>query len=382
VESYLDSNAYAAKLQGLEIIVFSTTLCERQWAGGKPLELNPLTAEQRRQLVDTQQAYEAWRVAKGESDRRFAGSMRWAERDCKEYLLRKIGKSETSLGLRSKNTEAAYDAFLRGRTENSDRLAGLSERIDKLAPVNVAFGLGRMPTIAARILRACDEQSLLGKQLIIVGTNAMFAYEVQAGVQIESGLIATGDIDLLYDARRHISLAVTGLATEGLIGLLKKVDGSFAPARPRGFRAANRDGYLVDLIRPEAKDVFRDIRSTALSDLPDDLEGAAIFGLEWLINSPRLEAVAIDERGFPVRLVALDPRAFALHKAWVSRREDREPVKAVRDLEQAKVAASIATRYLKKSFNSPELSALPTALRDMAPMLSDSDPPKASRPKW
>ena len=78
----------------------------------------------------------------------------------------------------------------------------------------------------------------------------------------------------------------------------------------------------------------------------------------------------------------LDPRAFALHKAWLSRRKDREPVKAVRDLEQAKAAASIAGRYLKKSFDSPELAALPAAMRDMASMLGDIDPPKASRPEW
>jgi hypothetical protein len=123
--------------------------------------------------------------------------------------------------LRNKKTEAAYEAFLRGRSENSERLAGLVEQLDKLAPVNVAMGLGRMPSIAARILRACDEQGLLGGQLIVVGTSAMFAYEVQAGVQIDSGPIATGDIDLLYDARRRLSLAVTGMATEGLIGLLK-----------------------------------------------------------------------------------------------------------------------------------------------------------------
>ena len=217
------------------------------------MELKALSGEQRRQLIDTQQAYNAWRAANADSNHRFAGSMRWGERNGKEYLLRKIGKTETSLGLRTKETEAAYEAFLRGRTENSERLVGLSERLNKLAPVNVAMGLGRMPSIAARRLRACDEQGLQGEQLIVVGTNAMFAYEVQAGVQIDSGLIATGDIDLLYDARRHISLAVTGMATEGLIGLLKKVDQSFAPARPRGFRAANRDGYLVDLIKTGSK---------------------------------------------------------------------------------------------------------------------------------
>jgi hypothetical protein len=51
--------------------------------------------------------------------------------------------------------------------------------------------------------------------------------------------------------------------------------------------------------------------------------------------------------GSPARLVASDPRAFALHKAWLPHREDRESLKAVRDLEQAKAAATIATRYLK-----------------------------------
>jgi len=346
------------------------------------LELKPLSGEQRRQLIDTQQAYEAWRGANAEASRRFAGGMRWGLRNGKEYLLRKIGKTETSLGPRNKETEAVYEAFVRGRAENTDRLAGLSARLDQLAPLNVAMGLGRVPNIAGRILRTCDKQGLLGEQLLVVGTNALFADEVQAGVQVESGLIASGDIDLLYDARRHLSLAVKGLATEGLIGLLRKVDGSFAPARPRGFRAANRDGYLVDLIRPEAKDVFRDKLPSALSELSDDLEGAAIFGLGWLLNSPKLEATAIDEKGYPLRLVVIDPRAFALHKAWVSEREDREPLKAVRDLEQAKAAAIIATRYLKKSFASAELAALPKKLLAIAPKLLEEEAPKATKPNW
>jgi hypothetical protein len=346
------------------------------------LQLKPLSTEQRRQLIDTQQTYSAWRAADADNRHRFAGSMRWVQRDGREYLLRKLRKVETSLGPRNEKTEAVHAAFVRGRDENSDRLAGLSARIDRLAPVNIAMGLGRVPGIAGRILRACDEQGLLGEQLVVVGTNALFAYEVEAGVHVESGLVASGDIDLLYDARRHITLAVKGLAAEGLIGLLRRVDSSFTPARPRSFRAANRDGYLVDLIRPEAKDVFRDNFPTALSSLPDDLEGAAIFGLGWLVNSPKLDGVAIDERGYPLRLVVVDPRAFALHKAWVSKREDREPLKAVRDLEQAKAAAMIATRYLRMRFDSPELSALPGAIMEIAPSLLEEDAPRMTKPNW
>jgi hypothetical protein len=319
---------------------------------GKSLYINDLSGEQRRQLIDTRQVYEAWRSANDASLHRYAGSMRWAARNGTEYLLRKTGSSETSLGSRGQQTEATYDAFVRGRKENHDRLEGLKARLDKLAPVNRAMGLSRVPRVAARILQQCDEHHLLGEHLIVVGTNALFAYEALAGVQIESDLIATGDIDLLYDARRHISFALKGIRTEGLIGLLRKVDRSFAVTQSRGYRASNRDGYLVDLIRPEAKDAFRDRLPASLADLPDDLEGAAIFGLTWLINSPKVEAVAIDERGEPVRLVVIDPRTFALHKAWLSERPDREPLKVKRDLEQAKAAATIATQYLRLSFES------------------------------
>lgn len=352
---------------------------------GKPLEIKELSLDQRRQLIDTQQVYEAWRATENEFQRRFVGSMRWAERNGTDYLLRKSGKAETSLGPRNAQTEAAYQAFHGGRDQSNGRLKSLAARLDELAPVNVALGLGRMPRVAAQIVRKCDEQGLLGEQLLVLGTNAIYAYEALAGVQVQSGLVATGDIDLLYDARRHISLASRDFRASGLVGLLRKVDRSFSPVQPRAFRAANDDGYLVDLIRPEAKNVFRDRRPAALTDLADDLEAASIFGLDWLISSPRLEAVAIDERGYPARLVVIDPRAFALHKIWISKRADREPVKAMRDVRQAEAVAAIANRYLRRPFDSSELDALPKALRDLAPSLvkSGADHTKTSvRPNW
>lgn len=345
-----------------------------------------LSGEQRRQLIDTQQVYEVWREAHQEANRRFGGGMRWKEQNRTEYLLRKTGLSEKSLGPRSPETEAAYQAFTKGRDENKRRLEGLSLRLDQLAPVNRAMRLGRVPLVAAKILRKCDEYSLVGEQLIVAGTNALFAYEILAGVQAQSNMLATGDIDLLYDARRHISLAIKGdLPPDGLVGLLRKVDESFDPIRPRAFRASNRDGYLVDLIRPEAKDVFRDNLPTSLTDHSDDLEGAAIFGLSWLVNSPRCESVAIDDRGYPVRMVVVDPRVFALHKAWLSTREDRERLKAKRDLEQAKFAAAIAVQYLRLPFASKDLEALPGSLRKLAPELSrtiEEVSEHSTKPNW
>ena len=82
---------------------------------------------------------------------------------------------------------------MKGCTQNQDRLEGLTARLDQLARVNRAMGLGRVPRIAARVLRQCDEHHLLGEHLIVVGTNALFAYEALAGVQVQIDLIATGD---------------------------------------------------------------------------------------------------------------------------------------------------------------------------------------------
>jgi hypothetical protein len=354
---------------------------------GKLLYLNELNGEQRRQLIDTQQVYGAWRDSDAEKHRRFAGSMRWAERNGTDYLLRKVGSRETSLGPRSGEIESTYTAFMDGRKANKEKLESLAKRLDAMAPVSRAMGLGRMPTIAARIVRRCDEKGLLGQQLFIVGTNALYAYEAIGGVQFASGLVASGDIDLLYDARRRLSLALDkDIRESGLIGLLQQVDKSFSMTRPRSFRASNKDGYLVDLIRPQPRNLLRDTAPSALTDLSDDLEGAAIFGLAWLINGPKVEAVVLDERGYPVRLVVIDPRIFALHKAWVAERPDRDPVKAPRDREQALAATLIAKRYMRLPFDSPDMTALPAALRDMAPSLIEkaesTDSSSGETPNW
>ena len=348
--------------------------------------LRELDGDQRRQLIDTQQLYEAYQAAALENRRRFAGSMRWAERRGNHYLLRKVGKTETSLGPRSETTQTAYAAFTAGREKNQDLLTGLSSRLDRLAPVNRAMGLARLPRIAARILRRCSEKTLLGRQLLVVGTNALYAYEAKAGVQFDSGLVATADIDLLYDARRRLSLAMAGpLRADGLMGLLRQVDKSFVPVASGAFRATNRDGYLVDLIRPQARDAIRDRAPSALTAAPGDLEGAPIEGLVWLVNAPRLEAIAIDERGYPASLVTIDPRVFALHKAWLSTRRDRDPLKAKRDLAQAKAAALLATRYLRLSFESPDLSELPASLRQLSEAIVEVELPATTRditPNW
>lgn len=64
------------------------------------------------------------------------------------------------------------------------------------------------------------------------------------------------------DARRSLKILADGELKEGtLIDLLRKVDKSFERIRST-FRAINRDGYLVDLIKPLPKPVWKESRET------------------------------------------------------------------------------------------------------------------------
>ncbi|MCF6109034.1 nucleotidyltransferase domain-containing protein [Mesorhizobium muleiense] len=62
-----------------------------------------------------------------------------------------------------------------------------------------------------------------------------------------------------------------------------------------------------------------------------------------------------------------DPRIFAAHKLWVSKRADREPVKRRRDLAQAQAVARLTTQYLEHlPYESSELRVLPRVVFDDA----------------
>ncbi|MBO0753004.1 MAG: hypothetical protein J2P53_12880 [Bradyrhizobiaceae bacterium] len=157
-----------------------------------------------------------------------------------------------------------------GRAANHDRLKALAGRLDELAPVNRAMGLGRVPVTAARILRECDKAELLGDHLIVVGTNALFAYEAAARVQIERGSWrqATSTCSMM---RVVTSAWPFRTSTRAPDRCAPRRNTSFAPVRSGSIRAANRDGYLVDLIRPLARDPLRDPSRRALTDVPEDL---------------------------------------------------------------------------------------------------------------
>jgi hypothetical protein len=171
-----------------------------------------------------------------------------------------------------------------------------------------------------------------------------------AAVECKMELLASGDIDLLFDVRKPVALIAKKLDGAGLLGLLKKVDKSFELSSMRQFRAINKDGFMVDLISQEKGMLFNKPQPMA----KDDFEIVQIPNLEWLANSPRVEQVVIASDGRPVIMPVPDPRVFAIHKAWLSQQSDREPVKKQRDLNQALMVLNMLQEYLPQFLLEPK----------------------------
>ena len=334
------------------------------------MRYHELTNEQRRDFIDAVQLFQSWRESDREFRHSYSGSMHWNKSGGGQYLRRRYAPSAwENLGPRSAETERIKDAYTEQRTKLRQRLTRLNNRIDDREKVLRALGLGRVPETAARVLRKLDQVGLLGKQLFVVGTHCLYAYEARSGILFEPSLMATQDIDLLWDARRKLTIAVLDeIKPEGVIGLLRKVDRSFE-SKPGHYRAVNEDGFYVDLIRP----IRRNEASRAepkIAGADNDMSASAIVGLQWLVNAPKFEQIAIGFDGRPVWMGCIDPRVFALHKLWLSKQETREPVKRKRDAAQARAVAQIASDYLDMSFSAKDLSALPIDLVTCAKELS------------
>lgn len=339
------------------------------------MQFQELNNDQRREMVNTRQRYQAFLDAKQKADA-YRGSMVWNEVKGQEYLVRsrydKVGlRRQISLGIRSEKTEQQKADYDHGRAEAESRLKDLQAVLERQAAVNQVLGLGRVPLISARIIRALDSAGLLGSSIRVLGTHSMYAFEAAAGVQIDPGLTATEDIDPLFASRQRLTFAASDDVPEhSLMSVLQKVDRSFEKTS-QTFRAANRDGYLVDLIRPMRDPPWKFERETIGGD-PADLNAVQIAGLAWHESAPAFESIAVDEKGQPARIVTTDPRVWAVHKLWLSKQPDRDPIKRKRDEAQARAIASLVTLYMPHlPFSSDEFKMLPKDVVDeAAPLFS------------
>ena len=340
----------------------------------QPYEMND---DQRRIYIDATQLHEAYMDTFIKS-RAYRGGMHWKKVKGKEYLFRSLDRYGygKSLGPRSKETESTYHKFHKNKKQVHARLKPLKEKLKQQARFCKAARIARVPRIVTAILRLLEQHQLLGRNLQIAGTNALYAYEARTGVFLERGLLATQDMDVLWDIRPKLRLfAIDDIDNDGLIGILQKADRSFDLPSQKSFRAVNKAGYMVDLIKPEPKSELT-VESRQVGS-GGDLMAAEIKNLQWLISAPKFDQIVIGEDGFPAVMVVPDPRAFAIHKLWLSSQKDRESVKKKRDRSQALAVSKLILQYLPEfEIKKEDLRMFPEAIiADAIQVLNGSDLP-------
>lgn len=325
------------------------------------MKYNDIDSESTRVTIDAIQNFEVLLQAR-EDMVKYKGNMFWRTLSGNEYLIRQVRAGiQKSLGIRNNENEVLYENFQSKKKELIDKISSLVDQQNKQARMCVAVRVNRVPFMVAQIARKLAEFPVLAKKTLIVGTNALYAYEATASVRFETSIVATRDVDVLWDSRKKISI----IAEEpgGFMGLLKSVDKTFEVMRGSTFRAANKNGFMVDLIQPMKKNIL--ITSAAsLSEFSDDLVAVEIKGLEWLVSCPKFRAIVIDQKGYPAPMIVPDPRAFVMHKLWLSKQDEREPTKKKRDLEQSRAVFELVTDKLPfLDFGDLALQAMPFNLK-------------------
>ena len=282
--------------------------------------------EQLRVAANLRQFYEAWAEAE-RSLRQYVGYLGWKTVSRRQYLYRTDTKGNgTSLGLRSPQTEAQLAEFQRGRAEAAGRVDGANEALRVASTLYRALRLGTIASPAAAILREADLRGMLGRDLIVVGTSAMAAYELEAGSRFAMGMDATEDFDIAWSAERRESVAVVGGLQAPLLSMLKAADSTYVVNAERPFQARNRAAFEVEvLLAPSRLETYppsEPLRPTPLAEQ------------EWLLQGRRVDQVVCGRDGTAARVIAPDPRWFALQKCWLADKPTRNTLKSPKDRRQ------------------------------------------------
>lgn len=310
---------------------------------------SPLSNRQSKQFIDADQCWTALQDARRRANS-YRGSMYWRESKGRDYLTREIsettGSTYKSLGVRSPETEKIFTEFRKNKEEAEIRLKSLKSAMEDHRRINSALRVGRVPNVVIGIIEILRKAGLQDNFLVI-GTNALYAYESQAGGRFSGDITATTDVDFLWDSRKKITLASDSDAAKiGLIGLLKKVDSSFQVLKDYSSRAANSDGYLVDLVKPRPLSLFNDHEPQQVFPNEDDFWASKIRDMHWMLSSPKFREVVVGENGRMAEMVTVDPRAFVLQKAWTSQKDERDQIKKKRDIEQAQAVFWLIQKHL------------------------------------
>ena len=282
--------------------------------------IRPFSDEQARLLVNLAMRYETWRDAERElAAMPYDLRRKTVSGNVYLYEIFDRGGNGTSLGRLNDENQIKFDDYHERKSALKDRISQLRATLAESAALYRALRLPLLSSDAGPILRECDRRKLLGETLLVVGTNAMAAYMVEANGFIDLP-DETEDFDLAWVRESQAD------ADDPVWAMLKAVDPTFTINTERDFRARNAKAYEVELL----------VAPSRAGTLPvtDKPKPVPLAEQEWLLNGRAVDQIVGCRDGSPARIVAPDPRWFALHKLWMSEQSKRNPLKRPKDRAQ------------------------------------------------
>lgn len=285
--------------------------------------VDPFSDEQARALVNLEQRYRVWMAA----ERTLASlpyDLRRKEVGDRSYLYEIADRTGNgrSLGPWTAENQARFDAYRQEKADARQRRDESRIGLEETARICRALRVPQLANEAGEIVREADRRRLLGSHILVVGTNAMVAYAIEAGGFIREAPDETQDFDMAWTA------IVADVDEQVVWKMLKAVDPTYTINSERTFQARNAKAYEVEMLAApsRAATMFRSDRPKPVP-LPEQ---------EWLLLGQPVDHVVICRDASPARVVAPDPRWFALQKLWMARQAKRNPLKRGKDLKQGR----------------------------------------------
>ena len=199
--------------------------------------------EQLRVATNLAQHYAAWMEAERAAMAQPYG-MQWKTSSGRRYLYEILDRhgNGKSLGPGSPANEERIEEYRARKVELAAVTAGSRVKIAEDSRLWRALRLPRLASPAAAILREADRRGILGDLVMVVGTNAMPAYALEAGGAIREAPDTTDDFDMAW-------IAEQGPAGDRPVwDTLKAVDPTYTVNTERPFQARNRAAYEVEML--------------------------------------------------------------------------------------------------------------------------------------
>jgi hypothetical protein len=286
--------------------------------------IRPFTDEQARCVANLAQQYDAWlEVERAQA----ALPYNLVRKDVKGHaylyeLFDREGNGK-SLGPFDNEAEQRLNDYLQEKTALKERRQGILQTLDATTRMYRALRLPLIDSPAGEILRKLDSHQFLGRLVMVVGTNAIPVYFLEANAFIVDMPDQTADFDLAWAPSEPLD------DDDLLFPILKEVDSTYTVNTERPFQARNAKAYEVELlVAPSRVESLNRKEQLRPVPLPEQ---------EWLLNGRPVEHVVVTRDLKPARIIAPDPRWFALHKLWMSEKPARNRQKKPKDRKQGQM---------------------------------------------